>query len=66
MTLTSLGTTSAPAARSASSKPVIDIDAIRSILYLGVKGEIMLGRAGQRTSTRSLALASGRGVDTYA
>jgi hypothetical protein len=69
MTVESVGVQSAPrgtAAQSsaASERPVIDAETIKTILYLGLKGDVSLAR--QTGSTAFAASRAGSAVDTYA
>jgi hypothetical protein len=46
-------------------RPVIDAETIKTILYLGLKGDIALRGTGTETIAGATQ-AGGRGVDTYA
>ena len=54
--------TARTAAVQASVTPVIDAQTIKTILYLGLKGDVTLARPESSTS----ASGQGSGVDTYA
>jgi len=69
MTVESVGVQTAPRGTAAQSsaagqRPVIDAQTIKTILYLGLKGDVSLAR--QTGSAAFAPSRAGSGVDTYA